>query len=205
MRFAPSASRSERLSLNSHRDLTPSFHHNAESKPRSPGLLGILLLERTGHDPHNRAYATNRLLARGHSYFDYAPAAQLHRRDLLDHIGRARARAVSLTPPCGEAAERLPLNFGSDGPIKMRSRVTISRCRDRLVDVGSPGRVHTNPAFFGRVAMEKDTMKHMRAFLAAAAFACVLADSLGFAKTPEPAPAGNTPTPAAQLHQSPLT
>jgi hypothetical protein len=84
-----------------------------------------------------------------------------------------------------------------------RSRVTISRCRDRLVDVGSPGRVHINPAFFRRVAMEKDTMKHMRAFLAAAAFACVFAGSLGSAKTPEPAPAGNTPTPAAPASSEP--
>jgi hypothetical protein len=32
------------------------------------------------------------------------PAAQLHRRDLFDHIGSARARAVSLTPPRGDAA-----------------------------------------------------------------------------------------------------
>jgi hypothetical protein len=69
-----------------------------------PRLFGILLLERTSHDPHNRAYATNRLSARGHSHFDYAKAAQFHRRDLLDHIGCDRARAVSLTPPRGDAA-----------------------------------------------------------------------------------------------------
>ena len=68
MKFAPSG----RSSLNPHRDLTPSFNCNAESKPRSPAPFGILLLDRTGHDPHYRAYATNRLSARGHSHFDYA-------------------------------------------------------------------------------------------------------------------------------------
>jgi hypothetical protein len=66
------------------------------------------------------------------------------------------------------------------------------------------GRGHTNPAFFHRVAMEKDTMKHMRAFLAVAALASVLACPHAFAKTPEPAPAGNTtPTPAAPASSEP--
>jgi hypothetical protein len=65
-------------------------------------------------------------------------------------------------------------------------------------------RVHINPAFLRRVAMEKDTMKHMRASLIAAALASVLACPLAFAKTPEPAPAGNTtPAPAAPASSEP--
>jgi hypothetical protein len=57
--------------------------------------------------------------------------------------------------------------------------------------------LHFNTALSRRVAM-KETMKHMRASLTAAALACVFAGSLAFAKTPEPAPAGSTtPTPAA--------
>ncbi len=50
-------------------------------------------------------------------------------------------------------------------------------------------RLHFNPALSRRVAMEKETMKHIRAFLSAAAFACVFSGSLAFAKTAEPAPA----------------
>ena len=47
-------------------------------------------------------------------------------------------------------------------------------------------------------------MKHMRASLAAAALACVFAGSLAFAKTPAPAPAGNTtPAPAAPASSEP--
>ena len=52
--------------------------------------------------------------------------------------------------------------------------------------------------------MEKETMKHMRASLTAAALACVFTGSLAFAKTPEPAPAGSTtPTPAAPASSEP--
>ena len=66
------------------------------------------------------------------------------------------------------------------------------------------GRVHTNPALLSRVVMETDTMKHMRVSLAAAALAFVFAGPLAFAKTPEPAPAGNTtPTPAAPASSEP--
>ena len=47
-------------------------------------------------------------------------------------------------------------------------------------------------------------MKHMRASLIAAALASVLACPLAFAKTPEPAPAGNTtPAPAAPASSEP--
>jgi hypothetical protein len=61
-----------------------------------------------------------------------------------------------------------------------------------------------NTALSRRVAMEKETMKHMRASLTAAALACVFAGSLAFAKTPEPAPAGSTtPTPAAPASSEP--
>ncbi len=66
------------------------------------------------------------------------------------------------------------------------------------------GRVHTNPALLSRVVMETDTMKHMRVSLTAAALAFVFACPLAFAKTPEPAPAGNTtPTPAAPASSEP--
>ena len=66
------------------------------------------------------------------------------------------------------------------------------------------GCVHTNPALLSRVVMETDTMKHMRVSLAAAALAFVFAGPLAFAKTPEPAPAGNTtPTPAAPASSEP--
>ena len=65
-------------------------------------------------------------------------------------------------------------------------------------------RVHTKPSLLPRVAMETDTMKHMRASLTAAALACVFAGPLAFAKTPEPASAGNTtPTPAAPASSEP--
>jgi len=65
-------------------------------------------------------------------------------------------------------------------------------------------RVHTKPSLLPRVAMETDTMKHMRASLTAAALACVFAGPLAFAKTPEPAPAGNiTPTPSAPASSEP--
>lgn len=64
--------------------------------------------------------------------------------------------------------------------------------------------LHFNTALSRRVAMEKETMKHMRASLTAAALACVFAGSLAFAKTPEPAPAGSTtPTPAAPASSEP--
>ena len=47
-------------------------------------------------------------------------------------------------------------------------------------------------------------MKHMRASFTDAALACVFAGPLAFAKTPEPAPAGNTtPTPAAPASSEP--
>ena len=47
-------------------------------------------------------------------------------------------------------------------------------------------------------------MKHMRVSLTAAALAFVFAGPLAFAKTPEPAPAGNTtPTPAAPASSEP--
>ena len=47
-------------------------------------------------------------------------------------------------------------------------------------------------------------MKHMRVSLTAAALAFVFACPLAFAKTPEPAPAGNTtPTPAAPASSEP--
>ena len=66
------------------------------------------------------------------------------------------------------------------------------------------GRVHTNPALLPRVVMETETMKHMRVSLTAAALACVFAGPLAFAKTPEPASAGNTtPTPAAPASSEP--
>jgi hypothetical protein len=66
------------------------------------------------------------------------------------------------------------------------------------------GRVHSNPASLSRLVMETDTMKHMRASLTAAALALVFAGPLAFAKTPEPAPAGNTtPTPAAPASSEP--
>ena len=47
-------------------------------------------------------------------------------------------------------------------------------------------------------------MKHMRVSLTAAALAFVFAGPLAFAKTPEPAPVGNTtPTPAAPASSEP--
>jgi hypothetical protein len=46
-----------------------------------------------------------------------------------------------------------------------------------------------DPALSRRVAMEKETMKHMRASLTAAALAGVFVGPLAFAKTSEPAPA----------------
>jgi hypothetical protein len=73
--------------------------------------------------------------------------------------------------------------------------VLVQQGRDQL---------HFNTALSRRVAMEKETMKHMRASLTAAALACVFAGSLAFAKTPEPAPAGSTtPTPAAPASSEP--
>jgi hypothetical protein len=73
--------------------------------------------------------------------------------------------------------------------------VLVQQGRDQL---------HSNTALSRRVAMEKETMKHMRASLTAAALACVFAGSLAFAKTPEPAPAGSTtPTPAAPASSEP--
>jgi hypothetical protein len=73
--------------------------------------------------------------------------------------------------------------------------VLVQQGRDQL---------HFNTALSRRVAMEKETMKHMRASFTDAALACVFAGSLAFAKTPEPAPAGSTtPTPAAPASSEP--
>jgi hypothetical protein len=61
-----------------------------------------------------------------------------------------------------------------------------------------------DPALSRRVVMEKETMKHMRAYLTAAALACVFGGPLAFAKTLEPAlaaPASSDPSDASKVEK----